>query len=61
MCPREKVMRINKMITPGKINALIIYQILSTDSLRKCMEISLENLSVDILLELQRKNNYQEV
>ena len=54
-------MRINKMITPGKINALIIYQILSTDSLRKCMEISLENLSVDILLEFQRKNNYQEV
>ena len=24
MCPREKVTRINKMITPGKINALII-------------------------------------
>ena len=26
----------------------IIYQILSTQSLRKCMEISLENLYVDI-------------
>ena len=27
---------------------LICYQILSTNSLRKCMEISLENLYVDI-------------
>ena len=30
-----------------KKNALIFYQILSTHSLRKCMEISLENLYVD--------------
>ena len=29
-------------------NALIFYQILSTNSLRKCMEISLENLGADI-------------
>ena len=39
-------MRINKMITKRKI--LIFYQILSTNSSRKCMEISLENLYVDI-------------
>ena len=30
-----------------KENALIFNQILSTDSLRKCMEIILENLHVD--------------
>ena len=29
-------------------NALIFYQILFTNSLRKCMEISVENLFVDI-------------
>ena len=29
-------------------NVMIIYQILSTHSLQKCMEISLENLYVDI-------------
>ena len=29
-------------------NALIFYQILITNSLRKCMEITLENLYVDI-------------
>ena len=39
-------MRINKMITKRKIFDL--YQILSTNSWRKCMEISLENLYVDI-------------
>ena len=39
-------MRINKMITIEK-KALIFYQILSIH-LRKCMEISLENLFVDI-------------
>ena len=38
-------MRINKMITKGK-NAL---QILSADKLRKCMELSVENLCVDIV------------
>ena len=29
-------------------NTLIFYQILSTNSLRKCMEISVENLFLDI-------------
>ena len=29
-------------------NAFIFYQILSTNSLRKCMENSLENLYVDV-------------
>ena len=42
-------MRINKVITQEK-NALIFYQILSTHSLRQCMEISLENLYVDTYL-----------
>ena len=42
-------MRINKVITQEK-NALIFYQILSTHSLRKYMEISLENLYVDTYL-----------
>ena len=40
-------MRINKIITKEK-KALIFYQILSTHSLRKYIEISLENLYVDI-------------
>ena len=40
-------MTISKMITKGK-NALIVYQILFTHSVRKCIEISLENLYVDI-------------
>ena len=40
-------MRINKIITEEK-KASIFYQILSTHSLRKCIEISLENLYVDI-------------
>ena len=40
-------MRINKMISKEK-NALIFYQILSANSLRKYIEISLENLYVDI-------------
>ena len=39
-------MRINKMITKKK--SLIFYQILSTNSVKKCIEISLENLFVDI-------------
>ena len=43
---RAKSMRINKMITKKK--SLIFYQFLSTNSVRKCMEISLENLFVDI-------------
>ena len=44
---RGRVMRINKIITEEK-KALIFYQILSTHSLRKYIEISLENLYVDI-------------
>ena len=36
------------MITKEKVGALIFRQILSTHSLRKCIEISLENLYVDI-------------
>ena len=40
-------MRINKMIHLRE-NALIFCQILSTHSLRKYIEISLENLYVDI-------------
>ena len=40
-------MRINKNNDHPSKNALIFYQILSTHSLRKCMEISLENLYVD--------------
>ena len=40
-------MRINKIITIG-VNALIFSQILSTNSLRKCIENIVENLYVDI-------------
>ena len=40
-------MRINTMITKEK-NALIFYKILSTNSLRKSVEIGQENLYVDI-------------
>ena len=40
-------MRVNKMITKEN-NTLIFYQILSTNSLRKSIETSLENLYVDI-------------
>ena len=40
-------MRINKNDHQGE-NTLIFYQILLTDSLRKCMKTSLENLYVDI-------------
>ena len=41
-------MRINKNNVYQRENALIFYQILSINSLRKSMEISLENLYVDI-------------
>ena len=42
-------MRINNNIIDHlRENALLFYQILSTHSLRKCIEISLENLYVDI-------------
>ena len=41
-------MRISNYNDHVRENALIFYQILSTNSLRKCIEISLENLYVDI-------------
>ena len=41
-------MRINEVHDHQTENASIFYQILSTDSLRKCMEICLENLCVDL-------------
>ena len=44
---RDKVMRINKMITQLARESSFYYQILPTNSLRKCMEICLENLYVD--------------
>ena len=40
-------MRIEKIVIYEE-NALIFYQILSTNSWRKCMEISQENLYLDI-------------
>ena len=43
---REEVMRIDKQITTGEM--FRSHQILSTDSLRKCMETSLENLLMEI-------------
>ena len=43
---RVKSTRIHKMISKRKI--FDFPQIVSTNSLRKCMEISLENLYVDI-------------
>ena len=49
---QEKIMRISKMITL-KRNALILYQILSTNSWTKCMEISLENLCSKIILSFK--------
>ena len=45
-------MRISKMITL-KRNALILYQILSTNSLTKRMEISLENWYSKIILSFK--------
>ena len=56
---QEKVMRISKMITL-KRNALIIYQILSTNSLTKFMEISLENLYLKIILSFKGPPLHQE-
>ena len=44
---RENVMRNNEMITKGQM-LLIFSRILLTNSLRKCMVISLENVYVDI-------------
>ena len=41
-------MRIDKMITKERENASMLYEILSINSVRKCMEISLENLYVYI-------------
>ena len=47
MLPREIVMRVNKMITKEKILSSVIRS-LSTNSLNKCMKISMEKLYVDI-------------
>ena len=44
MLSREMVLRVNKMITKARENALFRYQALSTYSLKKCMKISMENL-----------------
>ena len=41
-------MRVNKMTSKEKNNALICYQALSTNYLKKCMKINMENLYVDI-------------
>ena len=41
-------MRISKMISKENINALIFLPFLLTNSLKKCLEISVENLYVDI-------------
>ena len=51
-------MRISTMITL-KRNALILYQILSTNSLTRCMEISLENLYSKISLNFKGPVNIQ--
>ena len=48
MLQREMVMRVNTVISKEKNNALICYQTLSTNSLKKCMKISMESLYVDI-------------
>ena len=45
---RDKVMRIDKNNDHQSEIGLIFYKILSTHSLKKCMEVSLENLYVDI-------------
>ena len=46
-------MRISIKIITLKRNTLIPYQILSTNSLTKCMEISLENLYSKIILSFK--------
>ena len=48
-------MRVDKMVAKGE-NALILYQIFSTNSSWKCMEISQENLYVDIAGRLEENN-----
>ena len=45
---RDKVMRIDKNNDHQSEIGLIFYKILSTHSLKRCMEVSLENLYVDI-------------
>jgi len=44
---KEKVKRILKKYHP-RANALIFYPILSTNSLKKCMEVCVENLFVEV-------------
>ena len=57
---QDKVMRISKLMITLKRNALIIYQILSTNSLTKFMEISLENLYLKIILSFKGPPLHQE-
>ena len=44
----KKAMRTKELITNKRKNALIVDQILSTTSSRKCMKISLEHFTVDV-------------
>ena len=48
MLPRGMVLRVNKNNDHLRENALIYYQTLLTNSLKKCMKIGMENLYVDI-------------
>lgn len=41
-------MKVSKIITEGKMFSLMFYQIRSTNSLREYIEMSLENISLDI-------------
>ena len=55
MCPREKVTRINKMITPGKINALIIavkFSLLTIKMNRLQVSVLRLHVCLDLLLLL---------
>ena len=49
---REKVMRTNKINDHEEGDSLVFYQILSTCYFRKCIEIIVENLFVDIEAEM---------
>ena len=51
-------MRINKNYDHQRKNALIFYQILWTNTLRKCMRISLESLYIDTMLGFEGLNTY---
>ena len=53
-------MRINKMITKGKMPSYFIKLTLSTNSVRKCMEISPENFYLNILMGLNFAVNVEQ-